>query len=860
MDKSKSYDIILQYADQSPLFPQRRKGPSPDGSIEQNDAEGSMERNRETRDRDYRDRAPREDRENRERPAREERDARNKDRTPPRDRSARSARNKRKRRRKGGVFKVILTIVLVLVLTGAILACLTAMYIKNVILPETDLQLDAYNEAVQQTSKMYYRDLESGNYVEMQELYGDENRVWVPLEEIPENLRNAAVAIEDQRFYKHHGVDWKRTVKGVMNMFTGQDIVGGSTITQQLIKNMTGEDEVTVKRKITEIFKALELEKNYSKDKILESYLNYIYLGQGCNGVYTAAYRYFGKHVSELSLAECASLIGITNNPSKYDPLGHLEVVNEETGEVKTSRDFNKERQETILYKMAELGYITEEERDAAIAEPLDFSKGEEISTQSKVYTWYEDAVIEQVLADLQSEFNWSKERARTALFSGGLQIYTCLNPDIQAAVDAVYSDRNNLNYTSANGQPMQSAITVVDNKTGYVVALSGGIGEKTGSRNWNRATNTKRPPGSSIKPLAVYAPAIELGYITPNSTEVDSPYDKIDGRDWPVNASGKYQGTVSINKAVRESINTVAVKVLANYVTPQVSYEFMRDKFHIKLVESMTQGDKNYTDIGLAQLALGGLTEGVSTYEMAAAYSVFPRNGIYKEPLLYTTILDSNGDLLLDKSGSLEPEQALSQRTAYYMTEMLEGVVVGAGGTGHAANFVGQDIAGKTGTTTSRKDLWFVGYTPYYTAAVWTGYDQQERLASGLQNPSTRLWNLVMSKVHVSIPYKEFPKPDAGTMQTVKYCTVSGKLPSAYCGSHVAVGSFFPEDVPTTYCTIHKMPVVKPSTPSSGGGGGGSSSSGGASSTGGDTEPAAEAPAAEAPAAEAPAAEAAGE
>jgi len=787
-----------------------------------------MERNREIRDREYRDRTPREDRESRESRTRERSDR--SDRTTRSARTTRSSRSKRgRRRRKGGVFKAILTVVLVLVLTGAILACLSAMYIKNVILPNTDLQLDAYNESVQQTSKMYYRNTETNNYVEMQELYGDENRVWVPLEEIPENLKNAAVAIEDQRFYKHHGVDWKRTVKGVLNMFTGQDIVGGSTITQQLIKNMTGEDEVTVKRKITEIFEALEMEKNYSKEKILESYLNYIYLGQRCNGVYTASYRYFGKHVSELSLAECASLIGITNNPSKYDPLGHLEVVNEETGAVKTSRDFNKERQETILYKMEELGYITAEERDAAIAEPLDFSKGEELSTQSAVYTWYEDAVIEQVLADLQSEFNWSKERARTALFSGGLQIYTCLNPDIQAAVDSVYGDRNNLNYTSSNGQPMQSAITIVDNETGYVVAMSGGVGEKTDSRSWNRATTTKRPPGSSIKPLSVYAPAIELGYITPNSTEVDSPYDKIDGRDWPVNASGKYQGTVSISKAVRESINTVAVKVLANNVTPQVSYEFMRDKFHIKLVESMTRGDMNYTDIGLAQLALGGLTEGVSTYEMAAAYSVFPRKGVYKEPLLYTIITDSNGDVILDKSGSQEPEQAISQRTAYYMTEMMEGVVVGAGGTGQAANFAGQDIAGKTGTTTSRKDLWFVGYTPYYTAAVWTGYDQMERLASGLRNPSTTMWKLVMAKVHAYLPYKEFPQPDAGSMQTVKYCTVSGKLPSAYCGSHVATGTFFAEDVPTTYCTIHKMPVVRPSS----GGSGGSSSS----STGGGTD-----------------------
>lgn len=784
-----------------------------------------MERNRETRDRDYRDYRSRE-------PEDRSRDRHRDGRTPP------GKGTRRKKKRHGSIFKGIMTVVLIFVITGAIFTCMSAMYIKNVILPQTDLKLDEFNDMVQQTSTMFYKDPDTGRYIEMQTLHGEENRIWVSRDEIPQDLMNAAVSIEDKRFYKHHGVDWRRTAKGVLNMFTGQDIVGGSTITQQLIKNMTMQDEVTVKRKITEIFSALELEKNYSKEDILECYLNYIYLGEGCYGVYTASYRYFGKHVSELSLAECASLIGITNNPSKYDPLGRLEVVNEETGQVKTSRDFNKERQETILYEMADLGYITTEERDAAIAEPLDFSRGEEISKESQVYTWYEDAVIKDVLDDLQTTYNWSYERAKTVLFSGGLQIYTCMNPTIQAVVDEVYNDRSNLNYTSANGQQMQSAITIIDNDSGYVVAMSGGVGEKTTSRGWNRATTTKRPPGSSIKPLSVYAPAIELGYITPNSAEVDSPYNKINGKDWPVNASGKYQGTVSIAKAVRESINTVAVKVLANYVTPQASYEFMRDKFHIKLVESITVKDRNYSDIDLAPLALGGLTEGVSTYDMAAAYSVFPRNGLYLEPLTYTVVMDSKKNILLDKTGETgirEPEKALSQRTCYYMTEMLEGVMVGTGGTGKPANFSGQDIAGKTGTTTSRKDLWFVGYTPYYTAAVWTGYDQQERLSSRLGNPSTTMWRLVMQKIHATLPYKQFKQPDEGTLQTVKYCTVSGKLPSAYCGTHVATGTFFAEDVPTGHCTIHKMPVIKPPTPDEEGTGTGGEGTGGGTGTGGE-------------------------
>lgn len=723
----------------------------------------------------------------------------------------RSKQTRRNRKKHGRAFKVIMTIVLIFVITTAMLVCMAAAYIKNVIIPQADLQLDTFDASMSLTSTMYCRNPSTNNYEAMQTLYGDENRVWVTLDEIPQDLIDAAVAIEDKRFYQHNGVDWRRTINGVLLMFTGRDIQGGSTLTQQLIKNLTTEDDVTVKRKITEIFRALELEQNYTKDQILTWYLNYIYLGEGCNGVYTASYKYFGKHVSQLSLAECASLIGITNNPSKYDPLGRLEIVDEETGEVTTSRDFNKQRQETILYAMLDQGYITQEEYDEAVAEELNFDQGRDLENNT-TYTWYEDAVIDDVINDLMETYNWSEEMATQMVFSGGLEIYTCMNPDVQAAVDEIYNDQANLNFTSSAGQQLQSAITVVDNETGEVVAMAGGMGKKTTSRGWNRATDTKRPPGSSIKPLSVYAPALELGVITPSSTYEDSPYQVIDGKNWPVNATGQYQGTVSIAKAVRESINTVAVKVLAD-VTPQTSYEFMRDRFHIKLVEKRTIKDKEYTDIDLAPLALGGLTDGVSTYDMAAAYSVFPRQGVYKEPRTYSIVIDRNKQILLDNTQEVD-ESALSQKTCYYMTEMLKQVV--SNGTGKNANFAGQEIAGKTGTTTSRKDLWFVGYTPYYTAAVWTGYDQQERLSTGLGNPSTTLWQQVMSKIHQSLSYKDFDKPE-GQMKTIQYCAVSGMLPGPACGGHVVTGTFFEDDVPTQICTVHKIQVVTPTRPSEG-------------------------------------------
>ena len=770
------------------------------------------------------------------------------------NRERRDTKSRKKKKKHGRVFKIVMTVVLIFVITTVMLACMAASYIKNVIIPAADLQLDTYSANMNLTTTMYYRDTDANGenvYPEMQTLYGDENRVWVDLEEIPQNLIDATVAIEDKRFYDHNGVDWVRTARAALFMLTGTDIQGGSTLTQQLIKNLTTEDDVTVKRKIMEIFRALEFEKNYSKDDVLEWYLNYIYLGQRCNGVYTASYKYFGKHVSQLSLAECASLIGITNNPSKYDPLGHLEVEDKETGEIITSRDFNKQRQELILRMMLEQKYITQEEYDAAVAEELNFDHGKDVKTNSAIYSWYEDAVIEQVINDLMEAYGWAEEVATSVVFNGGLEIYTCMDPDVQAAVDEVYGNRDTLNVNSGSGQAIQSAITVIDNTTGDCVAMAGGIGQKTSSRGWNRATDSIRPPGSSIKPLAVYAPGIELGKITPSSTFEDSPVKTVDGKGWPSNATGKYQGTVSVAKAVRESINTVAVRVL-DVVGHQTSFDFMQDKFHItSLVESQNIGGKNYSDIGQAQLALGGLTKGMSTFEMAAAYSTFPRQGEYREPRLYTLVLDRNGDTLLDNTQ--DTETVLTQRTTYYMTKMLQDVVTGpAGATGRNANFSGQDIAGKTGTTTSRKDLWFAGYTPYYTAVVWTGYDQQERLPSQLGNPSTTLWNKVMSKVHLSIPYKQFPAPDTGSMKSVQICAVSGNLPNQYCAGHVTTGTFFPEDVPKKTCTVHVY--VPPEEPEEGEGTeGGGEGTGTGNGTEGTTPPPAPAP--ETPPAETPAA-----
>ena len=693
-------------------------------------------------------------------------------------------KRKQKQRRGHPILRFIGTLILVGIITGAMLLCMAAMYIKFVVLPDADLALTDYN--LNLTTMMYYTNKDTEEPVIMQSLHATENRVWVEYEDIPQNLINAAVAIEDKRFYEHGGVDWIRTVNGVLLMFTGQDIQGGSTLTQQLIKNLTTEDDVTVKRKITEIFRALEFEKDNEKEVILEWYLNYIYLGEMCNGVYTASYAYFDKNVKDLTLAECASLIGITNNPSLYNPY--------------RNREANKTRQINILWAMYEQGYITEAEYEEAKAQELHFVRGEDESRPQVTYSWYEDAVITQVIADLEEKQGYSNKVAVDRVYSGGLQIYTCYNPDIQAAVDAVYTNRDNLSYTSKTGQKIQSAITIVENSTGNVVALAGGIGQKTESRSHNRATQSYRPPGSAIKPVAVYAPALDRGLITTSTIVNDSPYEK----SWPINSYGSYRGNMTVREAMRISANTVAVKVLAK-LTPEASYEFMTGTLGFERIwAAKTVNGQNFTDIALAPLALGGLTEGTSTYEMAASYSMFAREGVYLEPSLYTKVLDSEGNVLLERN--TEGVQAIKPTTAYYITDMLQNVV--SSGTGTLANFRGADIAGKTGTTSSKKDLWFVGYTPQYTAAVWTGYDQQEAM-NLKNNPSAILFRQVMERIHAFTPYMEFPRPAGVEMTKITVCAESGMRATKFCPSTTS-SSVLSTDIPGS-CTTHTTEEEEP-------------------------------------------------
>jgi len=747
-------------------------------------------------------------------------------------------------------FQTIGTLILVAILTGSLVCCYAAIYIKTVAIPLAE-QTDMSTYTMDENTIIYYYD-EDGNPVELATLSGDENRQRVTYDQLPQDLIDAFVAIEDERFWQHKGVDWYRTAGAVVNMFLSmRNTFGGSTITQQLVKNVTEYDDGTVRRKVVEIFSALEVERDYEKEDIITWYLNEIFLGNGCYGVQAAAKYYFGKDVADLTLAECASLAGITNNPSLYSPNAPLSVTrylcadceksyslsteeacsycggeNYHEGEIWTGREYNKARQETILYKMQEADispdgpYITQAEYAAALDEELVFvwdrdedevaaeaeaAAAAESKTTADIHPWYVDAVIAEVINDLVEKYDYSKRAATQMVYSGGLRIYVPYDPDIQAKVDQIYNDRSNLDYVSKTGQQLSSAITVIDNATGYVVAIAGDVGEKTLNRGWNNAL-TLRQPGSSIKPLAVYAPALEMGLITPASISDDNPR-LLNENPWPVNAPLGWRGLTTIQDAVVRSVNTIAVNVL-EMVTPMVSYEYMTQRFGITSLTTGTliNGAIHSDTADYGALAMGGLTNGLSTFEMAAAYATFPRNGAFTEATTYLLVKDFNGDTLINNKP--KTEFVIKESTAYYINAMLTEAV--NSGTGYRAKIDGQIVAGKTGTTNSVYDLWFAGYTPYYTAAVWTGYPNNEYMnISG--NPSVTMWQKVMALIHEDLDRAEFHTPDELREYTI--CLDCGKLATTDCGNDLRGNraktvTLLKEDRPLDYCTCH-IPVT---------------------------------------------------
>lgn len=705
--------------------------------------------------------------------------------------------NKRKERSGIGRFfaglgKVVGTCVLVGILTLLIFACLFALYVKNDLSTQVDFSIEGF--ALDQTSVIYYTDPKTGEDVVLQKLYGGANRTWVRYEDIPKNLVHACIAIEDKRFEEHQGVDWVTTLRACVKMFLGTGSAGGSTITQQLIKNLTGDDAVTVRRKLVEIFRALEFEKQYTKAEIMEWYLNVIGLGENCSGVQSASQVYFGKNVEELDLAECSALIGITNNPSIFDPY--------------ISPEKNKERQETILWAMWDQGYITRDQYEQAIAEELVFRNASaEQETGGDYYSYFEDQVIRDVVNDLCEKTGYGYDIVYKMVMTGGYHIYSTLNPDVQAAVDAVYQNLDSIPKTNSS-QQLQSGIVITDNKTGDIVAIAGGVGEKQGSLTWNNATQSLLSPGSTIKPVSIYAPAIELGLITPASVYDDTPYSFTDASQWPKNSDNTYRGLVSINTAVCQSLNTVPVKLAAE-MGAEYCFTFAKEKMGLSTLVSnyVTANGDVLSDVNLAPMAMGGLTQGVTIRAMTEAYATFPNEGVYREARTYTKVTDASGVTILDNSQ--KSYVAMKDMTAWYITYMLQNTV--EYGTGVPAQLNNMTVAGKTGTTTSDYDRWFAGYTPYYTGVVWCGYDDPEEivLTDSSTNPAIVLWKRVMEQVHAKLPNREFAKPT--NVVECAVCCDSGLLATDACyadprGERIVKMQLSLYDVPTQSCDVHKM------------------------------------------------------
>ncbi|MBR5708582.1 MAG: PBP1A family penicillin-binding protein [Oscillospiraceae bacterium] len=683
--------------------------------------------------------------------------------------------------------RAIATVLLIAITTGVLFACIFAVYVKTTLYKELDVDLNEFT--LNQSSTILAYDSRTNDYTVLATLYSDENRVWVDYKDIPEYAEHAAVAIEDKRFYKHQGVDWYRTAGAMATMFLQmKSTFGGSTITQQLIKNVTQYDEATVKRKLVEIFRALDFEKHYSKSEIMENYLNTVNFGGDVYGIGAAAKHYFAKDVSELTLAECASIIGITNNPSLYNP-----YISTDT------RANNRKRQLLILDEMLDQGYITEEEYDEAVSQQMVFKRGDATSsTGLEPYSWFVEAVIDDVTEDLMREKSISEQAASRLLFSAGYHIYTTMDPTIQDIVDEVYSDRSNIpsGYKQSETQELNSAIVIVDPHTGDLVALAGSMGEKTDSLVFNYATDMLRSPGSTVKPLASYGPAIELGYVMPYTTFNDGKDVKLSGTSWyPNNDNYSYSGLVTLRYALQRSINTVAAQ-LVDMVTPEVSYKFLTEHFGISSLDPVN-------DVAYAPMALGQFTYGVSPRELADAYTAYANGGVYNSSRTYSHITDAEDNLVYENVPT--SIAAVSETTAYYITDLMTNVV--NAGTGYQARLSNMPVAGKTGASSNWCDRWFVGYTPYYVGVVWSGYNMPEYMGSS--NPSTGLWKQVMERVHEGLETKEFPVPDDMVWTTV--CIDSGMLATDACkheirGDHTMTLRMKRSEVPRSRCDCHVL------------------------------------------------------
>lgn len=711
-------------------------------------------------------------------------------------------------------FNIFLTVLLIVFIIGIIVGSTFAVYVKNYVDSDIDASL-LVNAGTNKTTQIYYTDPETGENVEIedQRIYGADNGIWVKYEDLPKSLIDAFIAIEDDRFYSHNGVDWITTSKAFINYFVpfSESEFGGSTITQQLVKNLTGDSEAKITRKVQEIFRALNLEKELSKEQILEMYLNVIYFGNNCTGVQTAADTYFGKDVGDLSVEECATLAGIVKNPYAYNPVRFPED--------------SKDRRNDVIWAMQDQKKISTAEAEAIYDKPItlvDKSDSEEENTNSgTIFNWYTEAVFNEVQEDLMETYGYSKYSAGMAIYTGGLKIYTCMDPEVQKVLEEVYTNDTEYFPISSSSMQPESAMVICDPYTGDVLGLVGGRGEKVTNRILNRATGTLRPPGSSIKPVSVYAPALDAGIISYASVYDDVPVnfgtDPEKPKAWPANLPYVYRGLTNINSAIERSVNTVAVRVLQD-LTPEASYKFVTEKLGFSTVydQVTTASGAVMSDMDLSPLALGQLTYGISVEEITASYSIFQNAGVFNSPRLYTKVVNSNNETIL--TCDRKTEIVLSEQSASIMTKMLYNVVNDPEGTavGNITLRKTVDVAGKTGTSTADFDRWFVGYTPYYVGGCWVGYDTNIALSAFGANPACIVWDKVMTMLHQKYideaanggdELKTF-ETAAGVIEA-EFCKDSGKLMTDACrldlrGDRSEKGWFAYGTEPSEYCDVH--------------------------------------------------------
>ena len=663
---------------------------------------------------------------------------------------------------------LLLIILLIVVITGIVIGMIYGNWGEEFEISQEELIIGSSNSMIVD---------KDGN--KLAELTGDENRKIIRLDQMPEDLKNAYVAIEDERFYEHKGVDIKRTGAAILQYIThkGSSSFGGSTITQQLVKNITKESDREGKagiiRKVKEWAKAYQIERMISKNQILELYLNIIFVGGKNNnlGVEVGSEYYFNKKAQELDLAECTFLAGINNSPNSYDPFGETD-----------NSEKIKNRCKTVLNKMQELGMVDQEkynEAKAKIEQGLNFQKSDKTSS---VYSYHTDATIAQVIEDVAKQKEISKSLASTYVYSSGLTIYSTQDTNLQSQMDEIMV-QNSGDYTrkskKVDGATSQSAMVIIDNSTGYVVGVEGGLGEKTETRGLNRATQSPRQTGSSIKPLTSLVPGINEGVITA-ATIYDDIQTEFSG-NWTPKDYNAYKGLISIRSAVTTSQNIPFAKVVSE-LTPAKSAEYLK-----KMGVTTIDDEKD----GIAALSIGGFTYGISPLEMAGAYATIANNGVYRRPLFYTKVIDSDGNTVLEAEQNTE--QVISEQAAYVIKNILQSVV--QSGTATYCKISGIDVAAKTGTTNSNFDKWLCGFTNYYTAATWYGFDENEEI-TGSTNVAGKIWSAVMSKIHKDKEKSTFAEP-SGIVRT-SICKISGKKATNKCGDtyeELFIDGTVPED-----------------------------------------------------------------